>query len=192
MLRSLRTLAVAAGLVLASFAAPAQAAPSIYDYYTNAPVPELTDLNPLGGEYYVDGLANVAEAVAILQANLGLLADATIALKDVSPIEMFFYSGNYDTPGSAPGSAVWYLEVFSTFNTVTGFVDVEWNGFDAMAFQRPSGTITVPFDTLKFNVGKTTVPELVEVPGPIAGAGIPALLAFGGLVAWRRRRAQRA
>jgi LPXTG-motif cell wall-anchored protein len=31
--------------------------------------------------------------------------------------------------------------------------------------------------------------DTMAVPGPIAGAGLPALMALGGLVAWRRRKA---
>jgi hypothetical protein len=42
-------------------------------------------------------------------------------------------------------------------------------------------------------VSGITITQVAAVPGPIVGAGIPGLvMAFGGLIAWRRRRNQAA
>ncbi len=54
------------------------------------------------------------------------------------------------------------------------------------AFYKGSGTTTSGLATATVNVDTATI---APVPGPIAGAGIPAVLGMLGFAAWRRRKA---
>jgi hypothetical protein len=68
------------------------------------------------------------------------------------------------------------------------------NGFNPITFTLPDGTFTgLRFETERlgnsanFQGNLRSEANLTAVPGPIAGAGLPVLMALGGFV-WARRR----
>ena len=84
-----------------------------------------------------------------------------------------------DSPGGQPGPGRWIPEFFRVTSLAQGGA---WNGTEGEAPEngRIVGIVVVA-------VRVEGLPP-VAVPGPIAGAGLPALLALGGFVLWARRR----
>ncbi len=87
-----------------------------------------------------------------------------------------------------------------TFNaTLTGFVVANAGGVSVdfnnapIAFTFPQGAFTLQVNDLDISVGGTQVPVtgkivITAVPGPVIGAGIPALLGLAGVWFYRRRK----
>ncbi len=64
--------------------------------------------------------------------------------------------------------------------------------FDLEETEARSGVATTPLGNSDYSTTFTSATAIqlanTPVPGPIVGAGLPALMAFGGFVAWRRRK----
>ncbi len=121
--------------------------------------------------------------------NLGTITVAAVQDNFNQPADDFTLRVTFTLPaGTAPGNSVFFADVSGSVNPNGGggvFLDFD-NAF--RTFTSSAGTFMFAVSDLNVNAGQVgSINGRIIVPGPIAGAGIPALMALGGFV-WARRR----
>jgi hypothetical protein len=121
--------------------------------------------------------------------NLGTITVAAVQDNFNQPSDDFTLRVTFTLPaGTAPNNSVFFADVSGSVNPNGGggvFLDFD-NAFRTFTFA--GGTFQFAVSDVNVNAGQTgSINGRIIVPGPIAGAGIPALMALGGFV-WARRR----
>ncbi len=148
--------------------------------------------NDITSENFVPGASGLALGGNPADPNVNNLGSITVAnVQDNfnQPADDFTLRVTFTLPaGTAPNSTVFFADVSGSVNPNGGggvFLDFD-NAF--RTFTSSAGTFQFAVSDLNVNAGQTgSINGRIIVPGPIAGAGIPALMALGGFV-WARRR----
>jgi hypothetical protein len=98
-----------------------------------------------------------------------------------------------DTVIGSPSGWLVTLILTATPNTngLSGSVDIDLPYHTTWSYQgTPYQNAVSPDSNASYNTEFTVSGYTTPVPGPIAGAGFPALLMLAGLMAWRRKSAE--